>query len=177
MSEEQLTHRDIAMKVIKELSELEDMKDKTVLEIGQGKDKEFRKFFEEKGAIYLATDSVQYFEGEEYHLNKMEDLKDFKDESVDFIFSCHAFEHCERPVDALREFKRVLKLDGVLVLVTPWPCKHQIIDADADHIFVLNQYQIARLFFYTGFGFRVIEQKSFDLLEQNFNIISIGIKQ
>jgi len=40
---------------------------------------------------------------------------------VDFVFSSHTLEHLERPWEALSEWTRVLKSDGVLFLYLPHP--------------------------------------------------------
>jgi SAM-dependent methyltransferase len=41
--------------------------------------------------------------------------------SQDYIFSSHCMEHLERPFKALREFKRVLKHNGIIFLYLPHP--------------------------------------------------------
>ena len=102
----------------------------------------------------------------------MENLP-YEDDSFDLIFSCHAFEHCENPLKALREMKRVSK--KWVIIITPFHCKHQILNADFDHIFCLTEIQMKRLFRYTG----IIEDKIYvqDIMgakEQDYNLISIG---
>jgi SAM-dependent methyltransferase len=47
------------------------------------------------------------------------DLSTFPDASYDFILSCHMLEHSANPLGALKEWKRVLKDDGNLILVLP----------------------------------------------------------
>ena len=47
------------------------------------------------------------------------DLKSVASESYDFVLSSHALEHVANPLRALREWLRVLKEGGVLVLVVP----------------------------------------------------------
>ncbi len=47
-----------------------------------------------------------------------------KNESLDFVFSSHLFEHLERPFDAVEEWHRVLKSHGVIFFYLPHPvCK------------------------------------------------------
>lgn len=45
-----------------------------------------------------------------------------KNESLDFIFSSHTLEHLENWQQALREWHRVLKPNGILFLYLPHPC-------------------------------------------------------
>jgi SAM-dependent methyltransferase len=50
-----------------------------------------------------------------------------KDESYDFLLSCHSLEHLANPIKALKEWRRVLKPGGLLLLIVP----HR--DATFDH--------------------------------------------
>lgn len=47
------------------------------------------------------------------------DLAVFADRSVDFVYSSHLLEHLKDPAAALREWWRVIKVDGYLVLYLP----------------------------------------------------------
>jgi SAM-dependent methyltransferase len=58
-----------------------------------------------------------------------------KDNSQDFIFSSHMLEHLERPYDALNEFIRVLKKNGILFLYLPHPaCKIWHVENNPYHL-------------------------------------------
>lgn len=96
----------------------------------------------------------------------------FEDNSFDLIFSCHAFEHCEDPISALREMKRVSR--KWVVILTPNHCYHQILDGDDDHIFVLTKMQMKKLFRYTGIREYEIYVQEMNMNEQFWNLISIG---
>ena len=95
----------------------------------------------------------------------------------DVAFLCHSFEHCERPIDALRAIKRVLKPGGWIWIGGPNPCAKQIELGDDDHIFVLNPQQMRKLLTYTEFG----EPNSYLQManikkEQDYNVITWGTK-
>ena len=47
------------------------------------------------------------------------DLSDVKDASYDFVLSCHSLEHVANPIKALKDWRRVMKQHGRLVLVLP----------------------------------------------------------
>lgn len=70
-------------------------------------------------------------------------------EEFDVIVCVHSFEHCEQPVDALRNMQRALKPDGWLFIAGPPVCEHHILKADDDHIMVLGEMQMERLMIYT----------------------------
>ena len=46
-------------------------------------------------------------------------LKDVNDASYDFVLSCHSLEHVANPIKALKDWSRVMKTKGRLVLVLP----------------------------------------------------------
>lgn len=47
-----------------------------------------------------------------------------KDASLDFVFSSHLLEHLERPLDAIDEWEKKLKVGGVLFMYLPHPACH-----------------------------------------------------
>ncbi len=47
------------------------------------------------------------------------DLKDISDEKYDFVLSSHMIEHTANPIKTLKEWLRIIKADGHLVLVIP----------------------------------------------------------
>jgi hypothetical protein len=53
------------------------------------------------------------------YISEGSDLGQFQDASYDFVLSCHNLEHIANPVKALREWIRVLKPGGSLILVLP----------------------------------------------------------
>ena len=46
-------------------------------------------------------------------------LKEVADSSYDFVLSCHSLEHVANPIKALKDWSRVMKKNGRLVLVLP----------------------------------------------------------
>lgn len=53
------------------------------------------------------------------HIRDIRDLSIFEDNTVDLIYSSHAFEYFHNPAEVLQEWKRVLKPHGVLRLSVP----------------------------------------------------------
>jgi len=172
------THRDLVTIELKKFADEHIKEGMKVLEVGAcHEDVWFRPFFEERGCIYQSTDMRRTSEKLDY-ICPMEDMEGIvMSDEYDIVYSCHCFEHCENPLKALREFKRVLKKDGKLFLATPYPNKHHILEADEDHIFVLNIMQMARLLTYAGFADAISHLHYKDIpIEQDYNIISTGRK-
>lgn len=129
---------------------------------------------EERGFVWTGID--KYPQATSIIKGSMESMP-LRSCEYDLVFACHSFEHCERPVDALREFMRVLKPGGWLFLATPMPCHHHILGADPDHIFVLNTYQMVRLLIYTEYEPEAIASWLHPGdIEQNNTICSVGRK-
>lgn len=118
-----------------------------VLEFGYGNKDEFKNWFTNEGFEWTGLDK-EPIKGI-LHMN-IEDIE-FKEE-FDVIFSCHTFEHCENPIKVLRKIKEALKPHGKLIMATPLCTEDQILEgSDKDHIFVLNEWQLQKILFYTGF--------------------------
>ncbi|MDP3761738.1 MAG: methyltransferase domain-containing protein [Ramlibacter sp.] len=78
------------------------------------------------------------------YLREATDLQAIGDGTYDFLISSHMLEHCANPMKALREWQRVMRPDGTLILVLPhkdgtfdWrrpvtPLRHMIEDDERD---------------------------------------------
>ena len=61
------------------------------------------------------------------YVREATDLRDIPSESYDFVVSSHVIEHVANPMQALAEWRRVLRSEGALILIAP----HK--DATFDH--------------------------------------------
>lgn len=146
-----------------------------VLDVGCG-DRQFQEYFNNKNIDWFGTE-IEGTQTEDFFACKMENMNVIHNESFDLVFSCHSFEHCERPIDALREFKRILKPNGWIFIATPFPNEHHVLNSDKDHIFCLNEMQALKLMQYVGFDSAMtFTQKENIEKEQNYNIIWVGKK-
>ena len=68
-----------------------------------------------QGNLYSYYKNKQGFQ----FIGEAADLKGVKDASYDFVLSCHSLEHVANPIKALKDWSRVLKQNGRLVLVLP----------------------------------------------------------
>ncbi len=151
--------------VITKLSEIES--GKTILDAGAGEMK-YAKYCEH--LKYIAQDFGKYDPQEEHRgfqmtkwdtsaCNIICDIIDMplEKETVDVIMCTEVFEHIKNPVLALKEFNRVLKTDGILLLTAP----------------VCSLTHMAPYYYYNGFslywyrdhlrenGFEIIEIKEY----------------
>lgn len=53
------------------------------------------------------------------YISEASDLRSVKDGQYDFLLSSHVLEHCANPLATLREWTRVVKNDGMLLLIVP----------------------------------------------------------
>lgn len=106
---------------------------------------------------------------------------DFPDNSFDLVFMSHTAEHFENPMQCFREIKRVLKPEGIVWSCTPWPCEHQILNGDEQHISVLSPMQWMRILRNVGFTEKLAYPKFVwngqqIPKEQDYMVIVIGAK-
>jgi len=69
----------------------------------------------EEGNLYTYYKNKKGFQ----FIEEAAELKAVKDASYDFVLSCHSLEHVANPIKALKEWSRVMKSKGRLVLVLP----------------------------------------------------------
>ena len=89
----------------------------------------------------------------------------FADECLDYVFSSHLLEHLHKPKDALKEWFRVLKIDGFLVLYLPLEgCYPNVGDsgANSDHKWNLKPRYVSKWLREASLNFDVvhIEERS-----------------
>lgn len=155
-----ITHRDHVMPKVEEFFNSIDVE--TVLELGAGNKTDFKNKF---NLNWTCTDKSN---------NTLMEALPYEDNTFDVIFACHSFEHCENPVKALKEMQRVTK--KYIFLITPCHCEHHILKSDEDHIFVLTDIQMERLFRYTKIKKQEIYLYKVSQNEQYQHLISIGRK-
>ena len=154
---------------------LQDGKGKKVLEIGAGDTVEFKSYFESLGYQYMAIDRDSKYKSSSCVIGDMADLSIFDNNDFFIVFSCHSFEHTELPINTLKEMRRVTQ--KYIFIATPYPCFHQILNADNDHIMVLTDMQMERLFRYCKIYKINIYYDKAQKIEQDYNVISIGEKE
>lgn len=66
-------------------------------------------------------ENFSYYPGKKgfQYISEATDLSEIPDEKYDFILSCHCLEHTANALKALKEWNRVLKKNGSIVLVLP----------------------------------------------------------
>ena len=172
-----INHRDIVLPEVKKYLNRIETKGKKVLEIGHNNTVEFRDLFVKMGMEYsgldLGNNSAKFLINK-YFYAPMENMKCFNDNQFDLVFSCHAFEHCLDPINALYEMARVSRKH--IMILTPNHCTHQVLKGDKDHVFVLTRKQMKRLFIFTGIKERSIYTQNKGIKkEQDYNLISTGV--
>lgn len=112
--------------------------DKNILEIGCSIGA-FAKIFKERGFSVTAIDISEFIiskakrlqDGINFKVLDIEKEADLK-EKFDYIFAFEVVEHLKNPKKALKNMKKLLKKNGMLVFSTPLPSKRTL--ADPMHI-------------------------------------------
>lgn len=101
------------------------------------------------------------------HFGDMHEMNNLFDLSFDVVYSSHTLEHALDPIKALRELKRIMKAEGHLVLVLPYPdtgpkeahCAKHILGSDLDD----NAQALTAVL--ESMGFKVLEKRYDDFRE------------
>lgn len=80
----------------------------------------------------------------------------FADGVLDYIVSRHTIEHFQNPKKALREWKRVLKKNGTLGIITPDNDEVDALSLDPTHRYAFTKKSFKKLLDEVG-GFRIIK--------------------
>lgn len=147
------------------------------LELGPGKNSA-RELLQQRGYTYHSVDVDPQ---DNKTVKASMDSLPFESNKYELVFSCHSFEHCERPIDALRECLRVLKPGGRLFMATPNSNTHHILQADFDHVFCLTTEQLLKLITYVGFSNGITTMQTEHNGERipdenNYNVITTATK-
>ena len=102
-------------------------KDKKIIDIACGDGVGLSEF---KKLGFQSVEGVEFNEkkynlaislGLKVHCLDMHDLSFLEDNSYDIIYSSHTLEHAYYPSVVMKEFHRILKKDGLLYIVLPYP--------------------------------------------------------
>ena len=74
-----------------------------------------------EGDIVAGENNYKYSNNKKgiQYVNEGSDLSTIPSEYFDIILSCHSLEHIANPIKALKEWKRVLKSNGYILLILP----------------------------------------------------------
>lgn len=101
----------------------------------------------------------------------------YHDESVDFIFARHSFEHSPWPIITLIEWNRVLKQGAKVYIEVPQPDCERRHEENLNHYSILGQNQLVALLMRTGFNILTFNNLEFDLnLPNGEDIVTVREK-
>jgi SAM-dependent methyltransferase len=157
-------HMQITLKAFEHLLELHPLpRWSKVLDVGCGQGAALR-LFTERGiipvGITLGELDLDACRGQGFVVNRMDQsFLDFDDGTFDIVWARHVLEHSLFPFYTLHEFRRVLKLGGLMYMEVPLP------DTDCHHERNVNHYSVlspsAWLSLLERNGFEVIESVSY----------------
>jgi predicted SAM-dependent methyltransferase len=87
----------------------------------------------------------------------------FKDDTMDYIVSNHLLEHLIDPARAITEWKRVLKADGLLIIVVPDARFHDVLRSDPTHIHAFTPDTLKQIIINVG-GLEILQMDTIDPL-------------
>jgi ubiquinone/menaquinone biosynthesis C-methylase UbiE len=126
-------------------------------------------------------------------INDATDLNNIENEKYDFLLSSHCLEHVANPIKALKEWHRVLKDDGLMVLVLPNPeftydhkrkrtsfqhllddFNNNIDESDTTHIQdVIDNCDLSRVYLLNGNGATISYESHVSISKDNFKFRAI----
>lgn len=154
-----------------------------ILDAGAG-EQQYKKFCTHLN--YISQDFAQYipsemengFQMQEWNYGELDIICDITsipepDQSFDAILCTEVFEHISNPTDAIREFSRLIRKDGFLIITAPF--------CSMTHFAPYHFYSGFNIFFYEKHlaenGFEIIEKSTngtyFEFIKQEINRIDL----
>ena len=169
-------HKDLTAQVVKSyVDPLELPKDANILDLGCGPGY-FLDEMKERGytnltGVTLSPGDVKLCESKghkikKYDLSFLPQSDGYNDESIDFIFLRHAFEHSPYPIISLMEYNRVLKQNSKLYIEVPQPNCDRKHEWNLNHYSIFGEQQLAALLNRCGFDIDSFNTIEFDLQVQ-----------
>lgn len=169
-------HKDLTAQVVKSyVDPLGLPKDANILDLGCGPGY-FLDEMKERGytnltGVTLSPGDVKLCESKghkikKYDLSFLPQSDGYNDESIDFIFLRHAFEHSPYPIISLMEYNRVLKQNSKLYIEVPQPGCDRKHEWNLNHYSIFGEQQLAALLNRCGFDIDSFNTIEFDLQVQ-----------
>jgi len=128
-----------------------------VLEFGSGLGQNIFLHKAEAKGVDISEFSIRFCKKKGIDVAK--DLKKIKSNSMDSILVSHCLEHLENPADNLREFYRILKRGGMLLIILPtWNENKPVENFKSNiskHLYSWNFYEINELLRSVGFEIKL----------------------
>jgi SAM-dependent methyltransferase len=166
-------HKDLTAQVVKGyIDPLNLPKDAHIMDLGCGPGY-FLDEMKERGytnvtGVTLSPGDIKICESKghkikKYDLSFIPQRDGYHDESVDFIFLRHAFEHSPYPIISLMEYNRLLKQNGKLYIEVPQPNCDRKHEWNLNHYSIFGEQQLAALLNRCGFEIDAFNTIEFDL--------------
>lgn len=169
-------HKDLTAQVVKSyIDPLNLPKDATILDLGCGPgyflDEMKDRGYTNVTGVTLSPGDVKLCESKghkikKYDLSFLPQSDGYNDESIDFIFLRHAFEHSPYPIISLMEYNRVLKQNSKLYIEVPQPNCDRKHEWNLNHYSIFGEQQLAALLNRCGFDIDSFNTIEFDLQVQ-----------
>jgi SAM-dependent methyltransferase len=169
-------HKDLTAQVVKGyIDPLNLPKDAHILDLGCGPgyflDEMKDRGYTNVTGVTLSPGDIKICESKghkikKYDLSFIPQRDGYNDESVDFIFLRHAFEHSPYPIISLMEYNRLLKQNGKLYIEVPQPNCDRKHEWNLNHYSIFGEQQLAALLNRCGFEIDAFNTIEFDLNTQ-----------
>lgn len=166
-------HKDLTAQVVKGyIDPLNLPKDAHILDLGCGPgyflDEMKDRGYTNVTGVTLSPGDIKICESKghtikKYDLSFIPQRDGYNDESVDFIFLRHAFEHSPYPIISLMEYNRLLKQNGKLYIEVPQPNCDRKHEWNLNHYSIFGEQQLAALLNRCGFEIDSFNTIEFDL--------------
>ena len=169
-------HKDLTAQIVKNyIDPLNLPKDANILDLGCGPGY-FLDEMKERGytnltGVTLSPGDVKLCESKghkikKYDLSFLPQSDGYNDESIDFIFLRHAFEHSPYPIISLMEYNRVLRQNSKIYIEVPQPNCDRKHEWNLNHYSIFGEQQLAALLNRCGFDIDSFNTIEFDLQVQ-----------
>jgi len=122
------------------------------------------------GGYKIDHTDIIYYDRYDFGFNDVGDAEQlpYENEQFDFVFSSHCLEHLDSTIDVLKEWFRILKKEGTMILYLPMEGVYADYRRHGEHKLNLNPDKIKKFMEEAGIKYTIIKEEVYNSVPEGY---------